>query len=170
MPALHWAACDIQERTSAYVKRLGAFGFFLLFLGGIALVNLRGMGERRAAAALPPSAIELAAPRWQVVSLSGADTGTTGPIALQFDTGGGIAIRGACNQFGGTYEYSDGELRIGRLAGTKKACAGEAMRADSSLMEVMGEPLLPRLAAGELRLYTADGALPVRLRQPLGRE
>lgn len=143
------------------MKRLAAFGVFLLFLGGIALVNLRGMSEQRIA--VPPSPAEIAAQPWRTAFVAGDDAAQPAAIEVQFDTGGGIVIRGACNEFAGDFVYADGSFRAGPLHGTKKACVTAVMQADTALLEVLAGPLQPRRAGNELRFYNAEGTLLLRL-------
>lgn len=79
------------------------------------------------------------------------------PFIVSFD-GARLAIRGGCNQFNGGWRLSPrGELTIGRLAGTMKACDAALMQADAALSGALAQPVTVELtpgAAPTLRLMT----------------
>ncbi len=80
------------------------------------------------------------------------------PIVLDFD-GATLSIRGACNQFNGAWRLSPlGQLAIGRLASTMRACEADLMAADEALAAVLAQPLGVEVGPGAsptLRLSSA---------------
>ena len=70
------------------------------------------------------------------------------PIVFAFDAGR-IAIQGACNNMNSGYDLSaDGQLKLGRLAATMKACEPALMQADSALAKLLAQPLKAEFTAG----------------------
>jgi len=81
------------------------------------------------------------------------------PIVMSF-VDSRLSIRGACNQFSGSWRLSpQTQLMIGRMAATMKACEPALMAADAALSAALEQPLgvkLTRGAAPSLRLSTAS--------------
>jgi len=79
------------------------------------------------------------------------------PFVMTFD-GARVGIRGGCNQLNGDWRLSPhGQLTIGRLAGTMKACDAALMQADTALSAALAEPMTVELTRGpapSLRLST----------------
>lgn len=112
----------------------------------------------------------LQAHRWTLQSASdaaGRPADTLPPsgrsMTMSFD-GARLSVEGACNRMNGGWRLSpQGQLLIGRLAATMKACEEALMRADAALSAVLAQPmnieLIPGATSG-LRLSTAgNGAL-----------
>jgi heat shock protein HslJ len=80
-------------------------------------------------------------------------------IVLNFE-GERLSIQGACNQFNGAWRLSpQGQLMLGRLAATMKACEPPLMEADAALSAALTSPLGVEVSRGEapsLRLSTAS--------------
>lgn len=79
------------------------------------------------------------------------------PFVLSFD-GARLAIRGGCNQMNGSWRLGPpGQMTIGRMAGTMKACEAVLMQADAALSEALTQPMTVQLTSGpatSLRLTT----------------
>lgn len=70
------------------------------------------------------------------------------PFVMQFD-GARLAIRGGCNQMIGSWRLSpEGQMAVGRLAATMKACEPPLMQADTALSALLAQPLQTTLTAG----------------------
>ncbi len=80
------------------------------------------------------------------------------PVVMDF-VEARLSIRGACNQLNGGWRLSPlGELMVGRLAATMKACEPALMEADAALASALAPPVGVELtpgAAPSLRLSTA---------------
>jgi heat shock protein HslJ len=76
---------------------------------------------------------------------------------LRFD-GVRLGIQGGCNQMNGTWSLSpQGQMTVGRLASTMKACEPPLMQADSALSALLTQPLALQVTPGAapgLRLST----------------
>jgi heat shock protein HslJ len=71
-----------------------------------------------------------------------------------------LSVTGGCNSMGGGWQLDpQGQLVVGRLASTMKACEPALMAADRALAAVLGQPLNVQVAAGAsptLSLSTAQ--------------
>jgi heat shock protein HslJ len=80
------------------------------------------------------------------------------PFVMQFD-GARLAVQGGCNQMNGSWRLSpQGQMTVGRLAATMKACEPPLMQADAALSALLAQPLQTALTAGatpRLELKTA---------------
>ncbi|MDA0994163.1 MAG: META domain-containing protein [Proteobacteria bacterium] len=100
----------------------GAIGFifFLLFLAGFAFVNLQGVKDR------PDSAVtstgDVAGSAWRATHIGEMRLQEHSEITMQFESDENIVGHSGCNRFMGTYEFSDGILKIGPLRVTRMAC------------------------------------------------
>lgn len=79
------------------------------------------------------------------------------PFVLSFD-GGRLSVGGGCNQMNGSWRLGPpGQMIIGRMAGTMKACEAVLMQADAALADVLTQPMTVQLTEGpatSLRLTT----------------
>ena len=102
------------------MKGLAGFMFFLLFLAGLALVNLRGMGDQSVTAI--SSIEELADTAWRPTHLGEMRLPDDTSMFLQFNSDGSLSGFAGCNQFFGDYEVEAGALSFGAIGSTRKAC------------------------------------------------
>jgi heat shock protein HslJ len=81
------------------------------------------------------------------------------PIGMNF-VDARLSIRGACNQLNGSWRLSpQGQLMVGRLAATMRACEPALMEADTALAAALAPPVGIELtpgAAPSLRLATGS--------------
>lgn len=81
-------------------------------------------------------------------------------FVLRFD-GARLSIQGGCNAMNGSWRLGpQGQLLIGRLAATMKACEPALMNADAALAALLAQPLDAVLSPGDqpgLRLSSASG-------------
>lgn len=69
-------------------------------------------------------------------------------IAMRFD-GVRVSVQGGCNTMNGSWRLSpQGQLMIGRLAATMKACEAALMKADAGLSAVLAQHLQVELQSG----------------------
>lgn len=61
-----------------------------------------------------------------------------------------LSVQGGCNTMNGGWRLSpQGQLRVGRLAATMKACDAPLMKADTTLSAILAQPLDVELQAGD---------------------
>jgi heat shock protein HslJ len=81
-----------------------------------------------------------------------------------------VSIQGGCNTINGSWRLSpQGQLMLGRLAATMKACDAPLMKADAALSAVLAQPLevtLPPHDRPRLRLLSPSGQALVFSGQP----
>jgi heat shock protein HslJ len=72
-----------------------------------------------------------------------------------------VSVQGGCNTMNGSWRLSpQGQLMLGRLAATMKACDAPLMKADAALSAVLAQPLQVTLPPGDrptLRLVSPSG-------------
>jgi heat shock protein HslJ len=86
--------------------------------------------------------LPLVGPVWTVVSIIDGDAVSSVPdgvvATLRFGMDGRVAISTGCNEGGGTVTISDGTLRFGDVALTKRACQGPAGELERVVLSVLG--------------------------------
>lgn len=108
---------------------------------GVALV-LPGCNRERTpeqatppAGSAPPSAtqgaaaLNLVGTEWKPEDLAGAGVIENSQATLAFPEAGRVSGNGSCNRFVGSVTISGDSLKVGQLAGTRMACASEAVSA-----------------------------------------
>lgn len=102
------------------MKASVGFIFFMLFLAGLALVNLKGL-ENRSDTNIA-SAAEIVGSAWQPTHIGEMRLEKETPMFLKFDTDERVTGFSGCNRFFGTFRLVDGALEFGPLGSTSKAC------------------------------------------------
>ena len=139
------------------MKSMGAFGFFMLFLAGIALVNLRGLGERKAAVLADVTKAELITPEWRLIEFADSKVEYAGDVRLKFQDDDRVAVAGPFNRFNGQFELADSRFTVHDLAGTRRACSNEVMQAETSLLDILATTEKLSIQKQMLLLRATDG-------------
>ena len=136
------------------MNRVLAFFFFVLFLGGIALVTLKDMTS------IKSSNDESAAPKAQIYIVSGnwhiANTADSNGEFVRFQTDGSLSGFAGCNNFFGSYVATDKTVEIGPLASTRKACPLPLMNAESAFLHAIESAEFYAIVGDILRLSNAS--------------
>jgi heat shock protein HslJ len=104
---------------------------------------------------------------WTVDSIISGDAVSSvpngAPATLVFTDDGRLEVNTGCNTGGGTYEVTDGTLRVSELMTTLRACDGAAAQLESAVMGVLnaGE-IAYAIDAGSLTLMAGDQGLGLR--------
>lgn len=85
---------------------------------------------------------------------------------LQLLADGTLRVRADCNRGGGRYESNDVELKLGRIATTKKGCPADSRAGE--FLDKLSKVREYRFEGTELVLTQAGGTAPMRL-QPARR-
>jgi heat shock protein HslJ len=112
---------------------------------------------------------------WQLTALPGyaADrlAASRTPVTVRFE-GGRVSGFSGCNRFTGDYVTKEGQLTIGKLAGTMMACDAPATALETAFRDAFAGTLSPTVEGPRLALTTASGAVlsfeqdPARLEGP----
>jgi heat shock protein HslJ len=91
---------------------------------------------------------------WKVTDIGG--TPAQGDVSLSFNTGDQLAGSSGCNRLTSTYNLTGEDMRIGRIATTRMACAPALMQQESRLTKALENVTQFELNnAGELVLRSA---------------
>ena len=140
------------------MKGIMGFGFFLLFLAGIALVMLQG--REMARQNMPGGGASMTGIEWRPALLGAEEIASDSGLFVIFEVDGSIKGNGGCNNFSGSLQMSEGELSVGELASTRMACPPEIMDREVAFMRAlqdtaqfeMGENSLQLIGAGKVLL------------------
>lgn len=116
-----------------------------------------------------PGGAPLAASRWRLDELPGAESGDGPPPqtpTLAFLADGRVAGSGGCNGFTGSYRQQGQVLQLGRLASTLRACVGGGMAQEQELLKRLAAVARFERRGQELLLFDAGGALLARFTPP----
>jgi len=117
------------------MRASAGFLFFMLFLAGLAFVNLRGMRE---SSPVPvTSAEQLADVAWRPTNIAEMRLADDTRMTMRFDTGGKVAGDAGCNRFTGSYALKDGKLTFGTLVTSRMACPEPANSFEISFLEAL---------------------------------
>lgn len=151
------------------MKGLVAFGFFLLFLAGLALINL-GNRTSPADAQREITPLELAGARWQLVAMRGVPAVPSAIIEVQFTRGGALNGRGPCQHFAASYTHAAGQLKVSEPQTGPSTCPADSTPLEPRLLRMLTETAslgfdgrnLVLLAADQTRLarFVAEQPLP----------
>jgi len=119
------------------MKATVAFIFFMLFLAGIAFVNLRGM--KNAEDTTVTSADQLMDVAWRPTHIGEMPLDEDTAMILQFSPAGQAGGHAGCNRFTGNYALTTGKLIFGPIAATRMACPEPANSLEFSFLEALGK-------------------------------
>lgn len=135
------------------MKAIFGFGFFLLFLAGIAFVMLQG--RQLAVKNLGGGGVGITGSDWKPTYAGAESMPEDSGMFVQFAVDGSIKGHGGCNAFTGTLETSDAGVAVGPLGATRMACTDAIMRREVAFMEALQE--MRRFEASNDRLHLLDG-------------
>ncbi len=140
------------------MKAMLGFGFFLLFLAGIAFVMLQGGDMARQH--MPGGGASMTGIEWRPTLLGADEIAADSGMFVLFEVDGSINGNGGCNKFFGSLQTTDGELSVGELGASRMACPSEIMDREMAFMKAlqdtaqfeMGKNSLQLIGAGDVRL------------------
>jgi heat shock protein HslJ len=143
------------------MKAIMGFGFFLLFLAGIALVTLKG--RQMAEQSMSSGGAGVTGVSWRPAvigsSLIAADSGMT----ISFDVDGSIKGHGGCNGFFGSLQQADGGIAVGPLGATKMACKERVMILEMKFLDAVQKTKGIQEVPDGVQLLDGDGNVLVEL-------
>ena len=142
------------------MKAAFAFIFFMLFLAGIAFINLKGVQDQSETRNASPT--EISASAWRPTHLGEMKLEEASEMFIQFEEDGQVRGNGGCNRFFGSYELEDGSVQIGPLGSTRMACPEPAMSFEISFMEALRTSTTASLVGNKLVLRADKDIIAVR--------
>jgi heat shock protein HslJ len=118
------------------MKATVGFIFFMLFLAGLAFVNVRSMKDTADAAII--SADQLTDVGWRPTNLGDMVVDEETRMFVQFNADGEMAGHAGCNRIFGSYQVSEGQLVFGPIGATRMACDPVTDSLEISFLEALG--------------------------------
>ena len=118
------------------MKAAYGFIFFMLFLAGIAFVNLRGMQD--AGEARVTTADQLIDAAWRLTYLGEMSAGDDTEVYIQFRSDGQFGGNAGCNRFFGNAGFGE-TMDLGAIGVTRRACPEPANSLEVSFLEALGQ-------------------------------
>lgn len=131
------------------MKSIMGFGFFLLFLAGIALVMLQG--REMARKNMPGGGAGITGQEWRPTVVGASKIPDDSGMFVLFEVDGSIKGHGGCNGFFGALEKTDDGITVGELGATRMACRGAVMEREAAFMRALQQTI--RFEAGESSLH-----------------
>jgi putative lipoprotein len=139
------------------MKAIVGFGFFLLFLAGIALVTLQG--RQMAQQNVLGGGAALTGINWRPITLGNEAIPEDSGIFVSFAVDGGIKGRGGCNNFFGSLEQTESGIQIGPLGVTRMACPLPIMNRESAFLEALQKTRGFQTNDESMRLLDDEGSV-----------
>lgn len=132
------------------MKAAFSFIFFMLFLAGLAFVNLKGVQEQ--SDARDATLVDLSASAWRPTHIGEMRLDNETEMFVDFGFSGQVTGHGGCNRFFGSYELEHGSLQVSPLGSTRMACPEPTMSFELSFLEALQKPTIASLADNKLNL------------------
>ncbi len=146
------------------MKAMMGFGFFLLFLAGIALVMLQG--REMAQQNMPGGGASMTGVEWHPTLLGTDEIAADSGMFVLFEVDGSINGNGGCNGFFGSLQTTDGALSVGELGATRMACPPEIMDRETAFMQALQETTRFEMGKNSLQLLGVGDVLLAELVAP----
>jgi putative lipoprotein len=143
------------------MKAIVGFGFFLLFLAGIALVMLQG--RQMAQKNLPGGGASLTGVSWRPAVVGAESMPEDSGMFVQFEVDGSFKGNGGCNLFFGSLEQSDSGVSIGPIGSTRMACPEPIMNRETAFITALQTTKQFELGRDSLQLLDSNRTLLVEL-------
>ena len=137
------------------MKATIGFGFFLLFLAGLALVMLQG--QELARQNLPAGGAAITGKNWRPVVIADTSLLEEHGMFVHFSVDGGVNGNGGCNKFFGRLETTDDGISIGEMGSTRMACPPEIMELETAFLQALQSATSLEVDDRSLRLLNAEG-------------
>jgi len=143
------------------VKAAIGFGFFLLFLAGLALVMLQG--QEMARQNLPGGGAAITGKNWRPVIVGDTGMPADHSMFIHFAVDGSINGNGGCNNFFGTLTTTDEGISMGEIGSTRMMCPPEIMDLETEFLRALQSTGQFELAGDTLKLLDSSGSVLLEL-------
>lgn len=139
------------------MKSIFGFGFFLLFLAGIALVTLQG--RQMAQQSAPGGGADLTGISWRPITVGNEAMPEDSGIFVSFEVDGSIKGHGGCNKFFGSLEQTETGIEVGPLGMTRMACPPPIMNRETAFLEALQKTTGFQVNNDSMRLVDDEGSV-----------
>ncbi len=139
------------------MKAMVGFGFFLLFLAGIALVTLQG--RQMAQQNVPGGGAGLTGISWRPITVGDEAIPEDSGIFVSFAVDGGIKGRGGCNNFFGSLEQTESGIEVGPLGATRMACPEPIMSREMAFLKALQNTRGFQVNNDSMRMLDDEGSV-----------
>ena len=139
------------------MKAVVGFGFFLLFLAGIALVMLQG--RQMAQTSLGGGGAGLTGVTWRPLVVGAESLPADSGMFVQFEEDGSIKGNGGCNSFFGSLQQTDEGVTVSPLGATRMACPEPVMQREAAFLSALQKTRHFGLGSARLQLLDGDRTL-----------
>lgn len=129
----------------------------MLFLAGLAFVNLGNMSSNRGVEVRTSDA--LAGVNWRPTHIGEMPLPDENPLFLHFEPDGALRGNAGCNRFSGEYVVADNRITVSPLISTRMACAGSAGTFESSFLEALQSMQSAVRSDDQLAIRDASGTV-----------
>lgn len=143
------------------MKAMVGFGFFLLFLAGIALVMLQG--RQMAQKNLPGGGSSLTGVSWRPEVVGAESMPEDSGMFVRFEVDGSFKGNGGCNSFFGSLEQSESGVSVGPIGATRMACPEPIMNRETAFITALQTTKQFELGRDSLQLLDGNRTLLVEL-------
>lgn len=156
----------IMEQEAQYLTALQNSATYEIVNGALTIRDTAGAMQVVANTAAAPAG--LAGTAWDVISINNGNqavvtliTGTS--ATLNFGTDNHVSGTGGCNTFGGTYESSDGTLKIGQVVSTMMFCDEPkgTSEQEQQYLAALQKAATYEISGSTLTIRDAEGAMQV---------
>ena len=107
----------------------------------------------------------LAGTKWRLLSIGELTLPADTDTFIQFEAEGRASGFAGCNRFFGSYQESEGTIRIYGLGTTRKLCAEEVMELETAMLQALETARSFELRQTELTLYDEERETLARFEQ-----
>ena len=137
------------------MKATIGFGFFLLFLAGIALVTLKG--RQMVEQGMPGGDAGLTGVSWRPIIIGNAAIPEDSGMYISFEVDGSVKGHGGCNGFFGSLQQTEFGIMTVPLGATRIVCDDSTMRRETGFLEAVQETTSFQITTGTMRLLNDKG-------------
>ena len=136
------------------MKSVVGFGFFLLFLAGIAFLMLQG--REMARQNLPGGGSGMAGIEWRPVTVGETAIDRDTSMVVRFTVDGSVNGNSGCNNFFGSLETTEDGVRMGQMGSTRMACPPEVMELEDVFLDALQATAKFSMGQDSLQMLSAD--------------
>lgn len=139
------------------MKAAVGFIFFMLFLAGLAFVNLRNVSTTAGIEVTTAEAIT--GVRWRPTHIGEMPLPDDHALFLEFAPDGSLSGNAGCNRFSADYAIAESRITVTPLVSTRMACPGEAGAFEYAFLDALQSMNSAVRSESRLAIRNASGAI-----------